>query len=80
MSSTGPRGVTGYLHGVALIRQGSLYDIASRAGAVVRDLLTDAVREFTHTILNPYDLDDLLDRLIERVTSALRAAGAGIML
>ena len=42
--------------------------------------LIDAVREFTRTILNPYDLDDLLDRLVDRVTEALRAAGAGIML
>ena len=46
----------------------------------MHDQLIDAIREFTHTILNPYDLDDLLDRLTRRVTSALGASGAGIML
>ena len=44
------------------------------------DRLIDGVREFTQTILNPYDLEDLLDRLMDRVTATLRAAGAGIML
>lgn len=42
--------------------------------------LTRAIHEFTHAILNPYDLEDLLDRLIGHVTSVLDAEGAGIML
>ena len=46
----------------------------------MRDQLIGAIREFTQTILNPYDLDDLLDRLIDRATVMLGAAGAGIML
>lgn len=42
--------------------------------------LTEALREFSRTLLTPYDLDELLDRLLGHTTSALDAAGAGIML
>jgi signal transduction protein with GAF and PtsI domain len=38
------------------------------------------VREFTGAILNPYDLQDLLDRLTHHATQVLSAGGAGIML
>jgi GAF domain-containing protein len=38
------------------------------------------VREFTGAILNPYDLQDLLDRLTHHATKVLSAGGAGIML
>ena len=44
------------------------------------DRLLDAVREFTESILLPFDRDYLLDRLVEHATSALRATGSGIML
>ena len=46
----------------------------------MEDRLLDAVHEFTQTILNPFDREDLLDRLMDRVTATLKAAGAGIML
>lgn len=39
-----------------------------------------AIREFTQAIVNPFDLDDLLDRLVRHATDVLDAAGAGIML
>lgn len=42
--------------------------------------LRQAVHEFVRTMHNPYDLDDLLDRLLAHATSALGCAGAGIML
>lgn len=42
--------------------------------------LTEALREFSRTFLSPYDLDDLLDRLLRQTTAALDATGAGIML
>jgi GAF domain-containing protein len=38
------------------------------------------VREFTGAILNPFDLDDLLHRLLEHTNEVMHAAGAGIML
>jgi len=38
------------------------------------------VREFTGAILNPFDLDDLLHRLMGHTTEVMSAAGAGIML
>jgi len=38
------------------------------------------VREFTGAILNPFDLDDLLHRLMGHTTEVMAAAGAGIML
>ena len=43
------------------------------------DLLA-AVREFTTTILNPYDLEDLLDRLTDHATIVTGSQGAGVML
>jgi GAF domain-containing protein len=43
------------------------------------DLLA-AVREFTTTILNPYDLDDLLDRLTDHAMIVTGSQGAGVML
>jgi GAF domain-containing protein len=42
--------------------------------------LLDAVRTFTTAIVNPFDRDCLLDRLIEQTMVALDAQGAGIML
>jgi GAF domain-containing protein len=42
--------------------------------------LVAAVREFTGAILNPFDLDDLLHRLMGHTTEVMVAAGAGIML
>jgi signal transduction protein with GAF and PtsI domain len=42
--------------------------------------LVDAMREFTGTLLSPYDLDAVLDRLLRQTMVALNAAGAGIML
>jgi GAF domain-containing protein len=44
------------------------------------DRLTAALREFSRTFFSPYDLDELLDRLLRHTTSALDATGAGIML
>lgn len=42
--------------------------------------LVDAVREFTATIANPYDPQELLHRLTERAMAVTSAQGAGIML
>jgi GAF domain-containing protein len=47
---------------------------------VIQVDLMHAIREFTGTILNPFDLDELLHRLTEHATTVLRGAGAGIML
>ena len=44
------------------------------------DRLNDAIREFTRSVVNPFDLDALLTSVTEKATSALQAAGAGIML
>jgi signal transduction protein with GAF and PtsI domain len=44
------------------------------------DRLTEILHEFTRTILNPFDLADLLNRLIANTTELLDAEGAGIML
>lgn len=46
----------------------------------MRDHLLDAVRMFARTVVNPFDVDDLLDRLIEHTMLTLDAEGAGIML
>jgi len=43
------------------------------------DLLA-AIREFTTTILNPYDLEDLLDRLTDHAMIVTGSQGAGVML
>jgi len=43
------------------------------------DLLV-AIREFTSTILNPYDLDDLLHRLTDHAIVITGSQGAGVML
>jgi GAF domain-containing protein len=42
--------------------------------------LLAAVREFTTTIANPYDLQDLLDRLVHHAVTVTGADGAGVML
>jgi GAF domain-containing protein len=42
--------------------------------------LVAAVREFTTSITNPYDPQELLHRLTERTAEVVRSAGAGIML
>jgi GAF domain-containing protein len=42
--------------------------------------LLEAIREFTTAILNPYDLQDLLHRLLDHTTIVTGAQGAGIML
>lgn len=42
--------------------------------------LLAAVREFTTTILNPYDLQELLQRLTAHATTVTGTDGAGIML
>lgn len=44
------------------------------------DRLNEAVREFTRTVLNPFDLDALLQQVTEKASSTLRARGTGIML
>jgi signal transduction protein with GAF and PtsI domain len=44
------------------------------------DRLTEILHEFTRTILSPFDLADLLDRLILHTMELLDAEGAGIML
>jgi GAF domain-containing protein len=43
-------------------------------------LLLEAVREFTTTILNPYDLQELLHRLTDRAGAVTGSQGAGVML
>lgn len=52
-----------------------------RAGSTMSssDLLA-AIREFTTTILNPYDLEDLLHRLTEHASIVTGSRGAGVML
>jgi GAF domain-containing protein len=42
--------------------------------------LLGALREFTAAILNPYDLHELLHRLLEHATTVTDSDGAGIML
>jgi signal transduction protein with GAF and PtsI domain len=42
--------------------------------------LLDVLHQFTQTILNPYDVTDVLDQLIEHSMHVLEADGAGIML
>jgi GAF domain-containing protein len=42
--------------------------------------LVDAVRDFTYSIVNPYDLEAVLDRLTDQAATVLVAAGVGIML
>jgi GAF domain-containing protein len=49
-------------------------------GSRIRNDLVAAVREFTGAILNPFDLDDLLHRLMGHSTEVMAASGAGIML
>jgi GAF domain-containing protein len=47
---------------------------------LVRDDLIHVIREFTGTIINPFDLDELLHRLMQHATEVVGAAGAGVML
>jgi GAF domain-containing protein len=49
-------------------------------GVTINEQLLDAIREFTGTILNPFDLDELLHRLTHHATAVVGAVGAGIML
>lgn len=46
----------------------------------MRSELIAAVRESARTIVDPFDVDELLARLMQRTTTALGADGAGIML
>jgi GAF domain-containing protein len=46
----------------------------------MQERLLDAVRTFTTAIVNPFDRDDLLERLIDQIMVTLDAQGAGIML
>ncbi len=65
--------------------RGDVDEPADARGVVVgshmpsSDLLA-AVREFTTTILNPYDLEDLLDRLTNHAMIVTGSQGAGVML
>jgi GAF domain-containing protein len=47
---------------------------------MIHDDLIHAIREFTGSIINPFDLDELLHRLMRQATQVVDAAGAGIML
>jgi GAF domain-containing protein len=47
---------------------------------MIHDDLIQVIREFTGSIINPYDLDELLHRLMRHATQVVDAAGAGIML
>lgn len=47
---------------------------------MIHDELVTVIREFTGTIINPFDLDELLHRLMHHATQVVDAAGAGIML
>ena len=45
-----------------------------------RSDLVQVIREFTGTIINPFDLDELLYRLMDHATEVVDVAGAGVML
>jgi GAF domain-containing protein len=47
---------------------------------MIHDDLIQVIREFTGSIINPFDLDELLHRLMRHATQVVDAAGAGIML
>ncbi len=47
---------------------------------MIRDDLVGVIREFTGSIVNPFDLDELLHRLMGHATQVIDAAGAGVML
>jgi GAF domain-containing protein len=47
---------------------------------MIREELVQVVREFTGTIINPFDLDELLHRLMRHATQLVEATGAGVML
>lgn len=47
---------------------------------MIRSDLVQVIREFTGTIINPFDLDELLHRLMAHATAVVETAGAGIML
>lgn len=42
--------------------------------------LVKAIREFTHSIVNPYDLDEVLHRLADQASAVLGASGSGVLL
>jgi signal transduction protein with GAF and PtsI domain len=42
--------------------------------------LLDALRTFSHEIVNPYDLQELLHRLVAQAVELTRSQGAGVML
>jgi signal transduction protein with GAF and PtsI domain len=44
------------------------------------DRLAEVLAEFTRTIVNPFDPDELLDQLIRHTLSVLEAGAAGLML
>jgi GAF domain-containing protein len=47
---------------------------------MIREELVQVIREFTGTIINPFDLDELLHRLMRHATQLAEATGAGVML
>jgi len=47
---------------------------------VIPDRLLTVIREFTENVVNPFDLDELLHRLLRQTIEVVDAAGAGIML
>ncbi len=47
---------------------------------MARGDLVGVIREFTSSIVNPFDLDELLHRLMGHATQVVDAAGAGVML
>lgn len=60
-----------------------VWDAAAWDAAIetpVRDELVRVVREFTGTILNPYDPQDLLHRLTRQSMEVVGASGCGILL
>ncbi|GGI05188.1 GAF and ANTAR domain-containing protein [Egicoccus halophilus] len=54
--------------------------ISSVSSSSLPEGLLSALREFSATILNPYDLQEFLDRLLRSVLAITKADGAGVML
>jgi GAF domain-containing protein len=47
---------------------------------MTQEHLVGVIREFTGTIINPFDRDELMHRLMKHATSVVNASGAGVML
>lgn len=47
---------------------------------MIPDQLLGVIREFTENVVNPFDLDELLHRLLRHAMEVVDAAGAGMML